>query len=264
MKKLFFLLSMVVLIGCSAVFAQDTSETEPANTTANTTTTAAAPAAAAGDNAGSFSHEKIKQLFIDGGPTFMSLVLLCLILGLAFAIERIISLNLATTNPNTLLKKLDTRLSNGDVDGAKELCRSTRGPVASIFYQGLLRSNEGIENVEKAVVSYGSVQMGKLERGLIWLGLFIALAPMLGFMGTVLGMINAFNDIEVKGTIEPSGVARGIKIALITTVSGLFVAIILQIFYNYLISKIDGIVNRMEDATISFVDLLIKHNAVKR
>ncbi|MEO1438113.1 MAG: MotA/TolQ/ExbB proton channel family protein, partial [Bacteroidota bacterium] len=194
-----------------------------------------------------FGHQLLKENFIDGGWGFMSCVLVCLILGLAFCIERIITLNIATTNTDKLLAKIDDALKNGDMEGAKEVCKSTQGPTAAILYEGLKRSDEGVEAVEKAVVSYGAVQMGLLEKGLIWISLFIAIAPMLGFMGTVIGMIGAFNDIEQAGDISPSIVAGGIKVALLTTVFGLIAAIILQIFYNYIVSKIDSIVNRMED-----------------
>ena len=201
----------------------------------------------------------LKEQFIAGGPEFMGIVLLCLILGLALAIERIIYLNLATTNTKKLLINVEEALNNGGVEEAKEVCRNTKGPVASIFYQGLERSDEGIEMVEKSIVAYGSVQMGLLERGLSWISLFIALAPMLGFMGTVIGMIGAFQEIEAANNIAPDIVAGGIKVALLTTVFGLIVAIVLQIFYNYLISKVDSIVNSMEDASISLVDLLVKN-----
>ncbi len=209
--------------------------------------------------------QMIKQKFIEGGPEFMALVLICLILGLALAIERIIYLNLATTNSSKLLERIEGALASGGVDEAKEVCRNTRGPVASIFYQGLERSSEGVDMAEKAVVSYGSVQMGLLEKGLSWIGLFIALAPMLGFMGTVIGMIQTFDAIsQSKGEVDPSVLAKGIKVALITTVSGLVVAIILQIFYNYIVSKIDSLVNQMEDASISLIDLLVKHDLSKK
>ncbi|MDB0027090.1 MotA/TolQ/ExbB proton channel family protein [Flavobacteriales bacterium] len=204
-------------------------------------------------------HQIIKQKFIEGGPGFMGIVLICLILGLALAIERIIYLNMATTDTDKLLNDVESALNNGGVDAAKEVCRNTKGPVASIFYQGLERSNEGVEMVEKSIVSYGSVQMGLLEKGLSWISLFIALAPMLGFMGTVIGMIGAFDAIEAAGDISPSLVAGGIKVALLTTVFGLIVAMILQIFYNYLIAKVDSIVNSMEDASISLIDLLVKN-----
>ena len=207
--------------------------------------------------------QEIKKKFIDGGPLFMSFVLIALILGLALSIERIIYLNLATTNTEKLLQDIESAMSNGGVESAKEVCRNTRGPVASIFLQGLERSSEGIEMVEKSVIAYGGVQMGLLERGLSWIGLFIALAPMLGFMGTVIGMIDAFDIIEAKGEAKPDELAGGIKVALITTVSGLIVAIILQIFYNYIVSKIDTLVNQMEDASISLIDVLVKHDLKK-
>ena len=208
-------------------------------------------------------HQNIKSLFIQGGAGFMGAVLLCLILGLALVIERIIYLNFATTNTDKLLSQIEDALSSGGIEAAKEVCRSTRGPVASIFYQGLDRSSEGIEMVEKSVVSYGSVQMGLLERNLSWISLFIAIAPMLGFMGTVIGMIDAFKAIELAGDVSPNLVAGGIKVALITTVGGLIVAVILQVFYNYLVSKIDSLVNNMEDASITMIDLLVKYNLKK-
>ena len=204
-------------------------------------------------------HQILKQRFIEGGAGFMGIVLVALILGLAIAIERIIYLNLATTNTKKLVKKVDEALASGGTDAAKELCRNTKGPVASIFYQGLDRSGESIEAAEKAVVGYGGVQMGLLEKNISWLSLFIALAPMLGFMGTVIGMIDAFDAIQVAGDINPAVVAGGIKVALLTTVFGLVVAIILQIFYNIIIAKVDSIVNNMEDASISLIDLLVKY-----
>jgi len=206
----------------------------------------------------SFTQE-LKIRFIEGGPGFMGIVLICLILGLAISIERIIFLNLATTNSKKLTEGVEAALSSGGVEAAKEFCRDTKGPVASIFYQGLDRMDEGIESAEKAVVAYGGVQMGQLEKNVSWISLFIALAPMLGFMGTVIGMIQAFDKIEAAGDMQPSLVAGGIKVALLTTVFGLVVAIILQVFYNYIISKIDSIVNDMEDASISLMDILVKN-----
>ncbi len=203
-------------------------------------------------------HQVLKEQFIAGGAGFMGIVLLTLIFGLAICIERIIYLNLATTNTNKLLNKVESAMETGGIDAAKEVCKNTRGPVASIFYQGLTRYNEGLEMVEKSIVSYGSVLMGRLESGLSWISLFIAIAPMLGFMGTVIGMIQAFDNIEAAGDISPAIVAGGIKVALLTTVFGLIVAIILQIFYNYIVSKVDNLVNAMEDSTISFVDILAK------
>ncbi len=205
----------------------------------------------------------IRDKFIEGDPRFMALPLLCLILGLAIVIERLISLFTVSTNSDKFILKVEDALTSGGIESAKEVARSTAGPVASIFYQGLDRADEGLDQVEKSVVSYGSVQMGQLEKGLVWISLFIALAPMLGFMGTVIGMIQAFDTIETVGDISPSIVAGGIKIALLTTVAGLIVAIILQIFYNLLVSKIDSIVNNMEDSSIRLVDMLIKNNVVK-
>ncbi|MGB0891049.1 MAG: MotA/TolQ/ExbB proton channel family protein [Flavobacteriaceae bacterium] len=204
-------------------------------------------------------HQELKQRFIEGDPRFMGIVLVALILGLAIVIERIIYLNMATTNTKKLVASVDEALSSGGVEAAKEVCRNTKGPVASIFYQGLERADEGLDAAEKAVVGYGGVQMGLLEKNVSWVSLFIALAPMLGFMGTVIGMIGAFDSIAVANDISPAVVATGIKVALLTTVFGLVVAIILQIFYNYIVSKIDSIVNNMEDASISLIDLLAKY-----
>jgi biopolymer transport protein ExbB len=203
-------------------------------------------------------HQTVKKYFIEGGATFMAFVLICLILGLALAIERIIYLNMATTNSAKLVEGIEEALGKGGEEAAKEVCRNTRGPVATIFYQGLDRSAGSYEEVAKAIEDYGSVEMSKLERGLSWISLFIALAPMLGFMGTVIGMISAFDKIAEANTINASIVAGGIKVALITTVSGLIVAIILQIFYNYILSKIDSIVLDMEEASMDLVDLLYK------
>lgn len=209
-------------------------------------------------------HQELKRRFIEGGPGFMGVILLCLILGLAIAIERIIYLNLATTNTKKLAQNVEDALNGGGMEAAKEVCRNTKGPVASIYYQGLDRADESIDAAEKAVVAYGGVQMGQLEKNVSWLSLFIALAPMLGFLGTVIGMILAFDKIEAAGDMEPSLVAGGIKVALITTVFGLIVAMILQIFYNYIIAKIDSIVNDMEDASITLIDILVDYKNKRR
>ena len=199
-------------------------------------------------------HAALKQKFIEAGAAFMSFVILCLIFGLAIAIERVIYLNLASTNTKKLIVSVEDALNNGGVEAAKEVCRNTRGPIASIFYQGLCRYDQGIDMVEKSVVSYGSVQMGLLEKGMSWISLFIGLAPMLGFLGTVI------DKIQAAGDIQPSLVAGGIKVALITTVGGLIVAMILQVFYNYCIAKIESIVNDMEDASVTLLDILVKYN----
>ncbi|MCT4614026.1 MAG: MotA/TolQ/ExbB proton channel family protein [Marinifilaceae bacterium] len=239
--------------------AAETTQVEETTAEENVASEEAAPAEQEVIKSTSF-HKVVKKQFIQGGAMFMSFVLLALILGLALSIERIIYLNLSATNTKKLIAELEEALNNGGVEAAKELCRNKRGPVASIFYQGLDRVDEGIEVVEKSVVSYGSVQMGLLEKGLSWIGLMIGLAPMLGFMGTVIGMISAFDSIQSMGTISPAAVAGGIKIALITTVSGLIVAMILQVFYNYCTAKVDSIVNKMEDASISLLDILVKYN----
>ncbi len=272
MKKSFALVALIgmLLMGASTyVLAQDPTEEESTmEAVEDTITEVADTTVATGEIEGEAEeamslHKQVKQKFIEGGATFMGFVLLTLIFGLALAIERIIYLNLATTNTNKLLKKVEEALDSGGIDAAKEVCRNTRGPVASIFYQGLDRADEGIEVVEKSVISYGSVQMGLLEKGLSWIQLFISIAPMLGFMGTVIGMIQAFDSIQLAGDVSPQLVAGGIKVALITTLTGLLVAIILQIFYNYIVAKIDSIVNNMEDASISLVDLLVTHNLKK-
>ncbi len=209
-------------------------------------------------------HQFVKDKFIDGGPVFMSFVMVCLILGLAIVIERVLYLSMSTTNTKKLLNDVEGALAQGGVEAAKEVCRNTRGPVASIFYQGLDRSSEGIEMVEKSVISYGSVQVGNMERNLSWISLFIALAPMLGFFGTVFGMIGAFDAIAAANNISPGIVAGGIGVALITTLSGLLVAMILQVFYNYIVSKVDSLTNDMEDASIALIDILVKHEQSKK
>lgn len=270
MKKLIVLLLVagVFSLGVTSnLFAQDaegdTTQTEVAEAPAQQEVVQEiADDVALADEEQSF-HQVVKEQFLAGGWQFMSIVLACLILGLAIAIERIITLNLATTNTKKLLAKVDEALSKDGVEGAKEVCKNTRGPVASIFTQGLLRMSEGVEMVEKSIIAYGSVEMGRLERGLVWISLFISIAPMLGFMGTVIGMIDAFDKIAAANDINPALVADGIKVALLTTVGGLIVAVILQLFYNYCVSKIDSLVNQMEDASISLVDLLVKHNLSK-
>ncbi len=207
---------------------------------------------------------KIKQKFIEGDPFWMGIVLIALIIGVALCIERIVYLNLSTINTKQFLEDVESALAKGGVEEAKELCRNTRGPIASIFYQGLDRSEEGIEMVEKSVISYGGVQMGMLDKGVSWISLFIALAPMLGFMGTVIGMIQAFEKIVSDGQVSPTTVAGGIQVALLTTVFGLIAAIILQIFYNYIVAKIDGLVNEMENASISLVDMMLKYKVTSK
>jgi biopolymer transport protein ExbB len=270
MKKLIALLTIagMLMFGFSKqVYAQDvtpegvaTEQTDEAADTAQEAVIEVPETLTPPSTEGQTFHQILKEKFIEGNPGFMGIVLLVLIFGLALSIERIIYLNLSTTNTQKLLNNVESALETGGVDAAKEICKNTRGPVASIFYQGLDRYNEGLDIVEKSIVSYGSVLMGRLEKGLSWIALFIALAPMLGFMGTVIGMVGAFDAIEAAGDISPSIVAGGIKVALLTTVFGLIVAIILQIFYNYILSKIDSLVNDMEDSTISFVEILVKND----
>lgn len=246
MKKLFTILAVLTLslISTATVFAQE--ET-------------AEVAAALSPEEGKPMHYVLKEQFLAGGVEWMTPILVCLVVGLAIVIERVIYLNLATTNSKKLLNQVEEALKTGGVEAAKEVCRNTRGPVASIFYQGLDRYDEGIDVVEKSIVSYGSVQMGQLESGLSWITLFIALSPMLGFLGTVVGMIASFDAIAIAGDISPVVVASGIKIALITTVGGLIAAIVLQLFYNYLLSKVDGIVLDMEDSSITLMDIITKY-----
>jgi len=291
MKKALSLLAIVALtLGSVNAYAQDdkaaneeitaTSETTNTDesseageiTSTDDATSDSTEAAAPGDDAGSEettaetgSEEKkftqiLKEKFIEGGAFFMSFVLLALVLGLALVIERIIYLTFAQTNTDKLLGSVESALNSGGVDAAKEVCRNTRGPVATIFFEGLDHYDEGLDMVDKSIMSVGSVENGKLEKGVSWISLFIALAPMLGFMGTVIGMIGAFEAIEAAGDINPSLVAGGIKVALLTTVFGLITAIILQIFYNLIVAMIDGIVIKMEDASISFMDMLVEYN----
>ncbi len=259
MKKLLVLLTITGMIFLGVNTSIKAQEAAAAAATEQVTETAAPEDALTPDYGDKTFHYILKEKFIEGGAGFMGIILLCLIIGLGLCIERIIYLNLSSSNSNKLLSKVEDALKQGGVEAAKDVCRNTRGPVASIYFQGLDRYGEGLDMVEKSVVSYGGVQMGRLERNLSWISLFIAIAPMLGFMGTVIGMIGAFDAIEAAGDISPTIVAKGIKVALLTTVFGLIVAIILQIFYNYIVAKVDSIVNNMEDATVSFMDILVKY-----
>ena len=263
MKKLFSIMAIAALVFAGSLHANaTTANNAPTSvqqlTTAATVTFIQDTEETAGTEEPGW-HQKLKERFVEGGPEFMGIVLLCLILGLAIAIERIIYLNLSTTNTQKLAESVEDALNSGGVEAAKEVCRNTKGPVASIYYQGLDRADESIDAAEKAVVAYGGVQMGQLEKNVSWISLFIAIAPMLGFMGTVIGMILALKKISAAGGLDASLIAADIQVALLTTVFGLIVAIILQIFYNYIIAKIDSIVNDMEDASISLVDLLVSH-----
>ncbi len=266
MRKVCAYLSIVMLLtlGLSnAVFAQDAKAAETETTVSATESAVEEQPAAVEQPAPATEqsfHQALKTKYIEGGVGWMTPILLCLILGLALVIERIIYLNLATTNADKLLKKIEDRIVAGDVEGAKDVCRNTRGPVASIFYQGLDRIDNGLEDVEKSLTSYGGVQMARLESNMVWISLFIAIAPSFGFLGTVVGMVQAFDDIEKAGDISPTVVAGGMKVALLTTVFGLITALALQICYNYLLSKIEGLVSTMEDSSITFMDILVKNS----
>lgn len=261
MKKFFMFLAVMGVMAFSAQNAAAQDE-QPADGTAATEVVTEATETLDGPEEIPM-HQALKTKFIEGGAGFMALVIICLILGLALSIERILYLSLSKTNTKKLLAKVEKALAEGGVEAAKDVCRNTRGPVASIFYQGLLRMDQGLETVEKTVVSYGSVQMSQMENGLSWISLFIAIAPSLGFLGTVIGMIQAFDAIQVAGDMSPNVVAGGMKVALITTVGGLIVAVILQLFYNYILSQIDSLTIEMEDASISLIDVLVKYQEKK-
>ena len=263
MKKLFLVLAAATL-SFGAAFAQDANET-PAQEVAVEQVVEAeaaevAEVAEVEELAGEPMHFALMKKFLEGGWGWMLPVLVCLVLGLAIAIERILYLTFAQINTKKFIAEVETLLNTQGVEAAKEYCRNTRGPIASIYYQGLMRYDQGLEAVEKAVVSYGSVQQGQMESGLSWISLFIALSPSLGFMGTVVGMIQAFDDIQAQATISPAVVAGGIKVALLTTMMGLIAAVILQVFFNYILSKIEGEVVKMEDTSITLVDMLTAYS----
>ena len=270
MKKVIALMSIVGLLtfaNFNDVKAQDQPAAEateqvaePTDQVAEEAVAPAEEAAAPAEETTKSFHQVLKEKYIQGGAGWMTPVLLCLIFGMALVIERILYLNMATTNVKKLLGGIEDNVKAGNYEAAKELCRNTRGPVASIFYQGLDRIDQGLENVEKSVTSYGGVQMARLENNMTWIGLFIALAPSFGFLGTVVGMVQAFDDIETAGDISPTVVAGGMKVALLTTIFGLITAIILQIFYNYILTKIESLVDQMEDGSISFMDILVKYH----
>ncbi|MBO7604106.1 MAG: MotA/TolQ/ExbB proton channel family protein [Bacteroidales bacterium] len=266
MKKFFMFLAVVGLMAFTAntASAQDEQAAPAAEQVASAPAEMSAADILNGTGEEIPLHQALKTKFIEGGAGFMSLIIICLIIGLALAIERILYLTFSKSNTKKLLAKVEKALEEGGVEAAKDVCRETRGPVASIFYQGLLRYDQGVDVVEKTVVSYGSVQMSEMENGLSWISLFIAIAPSLGFLGTVIGMINAFDAIQAAGDISPNVVAGGMKIALITTVGGLIVAMILQVFYNYILAKIDGLTIDMEDSSICLIDLLTKYNEKKK
>ncbi len=252
MKKLFAILAVM---GVLSFGMTQTAMAQEASAPATEQNDDAAPVAEEGG-----LHKELKTKFIEGDAGFMSLPAIALVIGLAFCIERIIYLSLAEVNAKKLMGKVEAALEKGDVEGAKTICRNTRGPVASICYQGLMRIDEGLDVVERSVVSYGGVQAGYLEKGCSWITLFIAMAPSLGFIGTVVGMVMAFDKIQQAGDISPTVVAGGMKVALITTIFGLIVALVLQVFYNYILAKIEAITSEMEDSSITLLDIIMKYN----
>ena len=264
MKKLF---AIVAVMGALTFGSTQLAQAQDAPAAEQTEQAAPAAEVAAADEAAPAIvaeeggiHKSLKTKFIEGTASFMSLVAIALVIGLAFCIERIIYLSLAEINTKKFIAGIEEALAKGDVEGAKTLARDTRGPIASIYYQGLMRLDQGVDTVEKSVVSYGGVQAGYLEKGCSWITLFIAMAPSLGFMGTVIGMVQAFDKIQQVGDISPTVVAGGMKVALLTTIFGLIVTLILQLFYNYILSKIEALTSEMEDASISLLDMVIKYN----
>ena len=258
MKKFFAILAVIGVISFGSTQFAQAQEAEPAATETAVASAADETAPAIVEEGG--IHKSLKTKFIEGTASFMSLVAIALVIGLAFCIERIIYLSLAEINTKKFIAGIEEALAKGDVEGAKTLARDTRGPIASIYYQGLMRLDQGVDTVEKSVVSDGGVQAGYLEKGCSWITLFIAMAPSLGFMGTVIGMVQAFDKIQQVGDISPTVVAGGMKVALLTTIFGLIVALILQLFYNYILSKIEALTSEMEDASISLLDMVIKYN----
>ena len=271
MKKVFATVMVLAALtfGNVAVMAQEAAGQAPEATEQVAEDVAEAPAAEAVEaetaEAGGVValHKTLKTKFIEGGAGFMAATLLCLVFGLALCIERIIYLSLSKTNTKALLAKIEEALQKGGIEAALDVCRDTRGPVASIFYQGLSRYDEGVEVVEKTVASYGGVQLGLLEKNLSWITLFIAIAPSLGFLGTIIGMIEAFDKIQQVGDISATVVAGGIKVALLTTLLGLIIAVVLQLFYNYILSLVEGLVNEMEDSSISLLDIVVEYDAAQ-
>ena len=263
MKKLFAIVAVmgVLTFGSTQLAqAQDAPAAEQTEQAAPAAQAAPADDAVAPATAEGGIHKEIKTKFIEGTASFMSLVAIALVIGLAFCIERIIYLSLAEINTKKFMASIEGALEKGDIEAAKDIARNTRGPIASIYYQGLMRIDQGLDVVEKSVVSYGGVQAGYLEKGCSWITLFIAMAPSLGFLGTVIGMVQAFDKIQQVGDISPTVVAGGMKVALITTIFGLIVALILQVFYNYILAKIEALTSEMEDSSISLLDMVIKYD----
>ena len=260
MKKLFAIVAVMGALTFGSTLSAQEAQAESQPVAEAVAQAAEATSLIGGEGEEGGIHKELKVKFIEGTASFMSLVSIALVIGLAFCIERIIYLSLAEINTKKFMNQIEAALERGDVEAAKDIARNTRGPVASIYYQGLMRVDQGIDVVEKSVVSYGGVQAGYLEKGCSWITLFIAMAPSLGFLGTVIGMVAAFDKIQQVGDISPTVVAGGMKVALITTIFGLIVALILQLFYNYVLSKIESLTSDMEDSSISLLDMVIKYN----
>ena len=282
MKKLFAIVAVLGLLGTAQVAAQtedvnNVQQTEAVEAASDSAAVEApvveepvaeepaeaAPVEVVEEEGIAGVHKTLKTKFIEGGAEFMALVAIAMVIGLAFCVERIIYLSMAQVNTKKLMAGIADALSKNDVEAAKNICRNTAGPVAAICYQGLLRIDEGLETVERSVVSYGSLQSSMLEKNCSWITLFIAMAPSLGFLGTVIGMVMSFDEIQQKGDISPTIVAGGMKVALITTIYGILVALILQVFYNFILTKIESLVSDMEDCSITLLDLLTKFNLKK-
>lgn len=284
MKKIIIVITFAILTVCQSASAQKANTQQQDKPTATVADTTPQPAiaidSAATDTATAVTtptdeeladdglmdvaeskglHKELKRKFIEGNAGFMSLVALALVLGLAFCIERIIYLTLSEINAKKFMADLDAHIMQGDIEGAKDICRNTRGPVASICYQGLLRIRESLDDIERSIVSYGTVQTANLERGCTWITLFIQIAPSLGFLGTVIGMVMSFDQIQQAGDISATIVASGMKVALITTIFGIIVAVVLQLFYNYIVSKIEHLTSQMEESAITLLDAITKY-----
>jgi biopolymer transport protein ExbB len=262
MKKLFAIVAVmgVLTFGSTQLAkAQDAPAAEQTEQAAPAVEAAADEAAAPVVVEEGGIHKELKIKYIEGSAFFMSFISIALVIGLAFCVERIIYLSLAEINTKKFIAAVEAALEKGDVEGAKDIARNTRGPIASIYYQGLMRLDQGLDVVEKSVVSYGGVQAGYLEKGCSWITLFIAMSPSLGFLGTVIGMVQAFDKIQQVGDISPTVVAGGMKVALITTIFGLIAALILQVFYNYILSKIEALTSDMEDSSVTLLDMVVKY-----
>ena len=277
MKKLFAIVALVAACSFAAtsnVMAQDENEAaavEQADSTAKDTTAveaAAEEAPAVVEEESESLHKVLKTKFIEGDAGFMSLVALALVLGLAFCIERVIYLTLAQVNTRKFTAELADLVAKDKIDDAIALCKSTRGPVSQISRKAMacLNSTEqnDIASIERTINTEAEVQGSYLEQHCSWITFFIASAPSLGFLGTVIGMVMAFDTIEKAGDISPTVVAGGMKVALITTIFGIIVALILQLFYNFILSSIEGLTANMEEAAQELLVMCVKSPKCKK